>query len=86
MHVSPTADRMCYEVTSESGQTYTVDLLGMGGAACCLCEDWQMRRYPALRRGEPTLTDKTTCKHVRAALTHFTRELLKQLSEKETKP
>lgn len=73
----------CYFVESISnpGNPHTVDLLENNGAAVCTCADYIARRGPALRSGAQILSDQTTCKHIRAALSHFLRETLPAMSE-----
>jgi hypothetical protein len=80
--------RYVYAVPSVSkpGEWHTVDLTANGGASVCSCRDHQTRRQPAIDRGEPALTTATTCRHVRAAAWHFTRQLLAALAEQESKP
>lgn len=81
-------ERYCYRVPSHSkaGKFYDVDLTASGGAGFCPCVDHSTRRQPAIDRGETPLTPATTCRHVRAAAWHFTRQLLAALAEQESKP
>ena len=59
---------------------YRVDLMANDGAMECECPDWQARRGPALRSGDPAYTRATMCKHGKACLWTFVRELLPKLS------
>lgn len=83
--VVETAERMVFRVRSDNPKTprktYRVDLLGMEGRCECECKDWDKRRGPALRRGELSLTRKTTCRHVRKAIAHFDRKMLRAMWE-----
>lgn len=63
------------ESVSNPGRPHVVDFKERGGAGCCTCLDWCVRRQPALDRGEPIHSETTLCKHQKAALAHFTRTL-----------
>jgi hypothetical protein len=80
--------RYVYAVRSASnpGAWHTVDLTANGGAGVCSCVDHGTRRQPAIDRGEPALTAPTTCRHVRAALWQFMREVLPRLAADESNP
>lgn len=69
MKVTPTGDRMVFEVESEStaGAAYRVDLLTHGGRGACHCKDWETRRWPAIKEGAKIGTPEATCKHGAAA-------------------
>lgn len=85
MNVRPIAERYCYEVQSETDprKWYRVDLTANNGAGVCPCTDWATRRQPALDRGEKPLTRATLCKHARAALWAFLREVMPALARDE---
>jgi len=68
--------------TTRAGRRYRVDITANNGAMWCACTDWSTRRQPALDRGEPRLTRKTTCKHARAALRHFCLQILPKLDKR----
>jgi hypothetical protein len=86
VNVRVTLDKFVYEVesTTKPGKWYRCDLVANDGAGECACRDFETRRQPAIRRGDMALTVATTCIHLRAAHTHFLREILKELSAVES--
>lgn len=86
--ITPTGERYCYLVPSDSrpGQTYRVDLAANGGAGWCQCMDFSTRRQPALDRGEPILTAPTLCRHLRRAYWHFLREVMPAVAKRDDHP
>lgn len=74
-------ERFVYQVASRTkeGRRYRVDLTANNGAMWCSCKDFSTRRQPAIDRGEPFLTNATTCYHTRNALRHFCLQLLPKL-------
>ncbi len=85
---SPTTERFVYNVASDTrkGLTYRVDLLANGGAGCCSCRDFAIRRQPAIDAGEEILTRATQCKHCRKVLGLFVRQLMRELAKQEDIP
>ena len=81
-------ERMVYSVSSRKtkGKRYRVDLLGMSGAGECACKDFQTRRGPAIRRGEPVGTRATLCFHVLVARRHFLNQLLATMAKNDDTP
>ena len=73
---------MRYYVQSRSDpeHPHLVDLSSFGGFGQCSCKNWSCRVWPEVRdKTHPALTSKTTCRHIRAALTYLLRLTLKEL-------
>lgn len=81
-------ERYVYEVPSDRNARiyYRVDLTANDGAGECSCRDWATRRYPALKKGAPPLTQASCCKHQRRALWFFLRDLMPALAKQEQTP
>lgn len=78
MIVRELAGRLSYEVKSETiaNKWYTVFLEENNGGGICNCTDFSTRKQTALNKGEMVLTDLTACKHIEAAVWHFARTVL----------
>lgn len=83
LQVDESGDRCRYRVHSElkPQNVYLVDLLAHDGRGECTCKDWQCRCWPAVKEG-----GKLSCKHLRAARTHFLERLLQTMARTEDTP
>lgn len=80
-----TAERMVYSVESDTGTAaYRVDLLANDGKGQCSCRDWETRRSPAIKAGDPIGSPSTMCKHVVRARGYFLNGLLAMMAREET--
>jgi hypothetical protein len=86
MTVNVTQERYVYAVPSERNPrvSYRVDIVANAGASECSCRDWETRRWPSIKAGEPIGTRSTLCKHGEAARNFFLNGLLKRLAQEET--
>ena len=84
MIVRELAGELSYEVQSETNgnKWYTVFLAENDGGGVCNCTDFSTRRQPALDKGEMVLTNRTACKHIKAAAWHFTRTVLIDITKR----
>jgi len=80
-----TDERMVYAVESDTPDNppYRVDLLANGGKGGCSCRDWETRRSPAIKAGDPIGTPSTMCKHVVRARGYFLNGLLAMMAREE---
>jgi len=85
MTITPTNERYVYEVRSERPphNVYRVDLVANGGYGFCSCRDFQTRRGPAIKRGDPIGSPATLCRHTKEARFYFLNTLLKRLAAEE---
>lgn len=83
--VLETSERMVFSVSSESrqGVEYRVDLLAEGGYSRCSCTDWNTRRWPNIKAGQPMGTRGTLCKHGILARRFFLNQLLRRMAQEE---
>lgn len=86
--VLPTNERFVFSVRSRSqpGHRHRCDLLAEGGYGRCACRDFETRRWPAIKRGEPMGTRATLCWHLIAARRDMLNDLLKRLAEETERP
>jgi hypothetical protein len=82
----PTGDRGVYRCASFSvhGAKYRVDVLANNGAGWCECIDFATRRQPNLDAGMTTLTEETTCIHLRKVHRFFNRRLFAAMCQEES--
>lgn len=78
-------ERLVFQVQSVSrpAEWHRVDLLAHAGKGECSCEDWQLRRWPAIKLGG---TVGIFCAHVIAARTVFLNDLLARMAREESAP
>jgi len=83
--ITPTNERYVYDVVSERPphNKYRVDLVAEGGYSWCSCRDWQTRRGPAIKRGDPVGSPSTVCRHTKEARFYFLNTLLSRLATEE---
>ena len=74
-----------YRVPSDTlgKPSHLVDLTSLNGNGICDCEDFQIRRRPALRNGEPMSNAKTRCKHLRKARQFLADQVIRKYLEKQ---
>jgi hypothetical protein len=77
--------RFRVESWSDPKHPHMVDLLANGGAGQCSCKDWSVRRWPAIKYTTQNglawqRMPELFCRHVIAARTHFTNQLLARMS------
>ncbi len=85
MEVIETNERFVFLVKSRSDpkSRHRVDLTHDRGYGRCSCRDWETRRGPAVKRGDPMGTRSTLCYHLIVARRYFLNDLLRVLSEAE---
>ncbi len=88
MIVTPTGDRLCYNVTSDKhpeDDPYLVDLEDNGYMGKCSCTDFEKRSQPKLiRAGKATCyrdPERNVCKHIDAVHTWLSQTTIARVAK-----